>query len=899
METIQNRSKRNHVDRLNVACEPEFPAVCGLLTGGQTDSGQIKKIFDEELAQLRGLVKPVALLKRLEAEEKIFFAGEAGATKCAVSDTINCVDQLDATWFVAILLTVGEAGEAYVRELFAQGEHLRALVVDAMLSAWLFAMDEKVQDELRVFCSRRDVGVVKRLEAPDGLAPEIQGMLCEALDAEQLAGVRVTDANMLAPEKSMCYVLKFCGHSDQFAAGHDCGRCKKKDCGMRKNNCSPQKIENMQDLTDQMTKKRMTGAVLNRPERSEGTGQLRRIHIVVEDQGKKYDCEAGSVLIDTLREHGVRIDAPCGGSGRCGKCRVRVVSGELSVTAEDRAFLSEREMATGVRLACTARPMSDLRIRVLAKAGKKIAAVVQMGGGVAGMNTERAEGVDSEGRDTALERMTGGVTGSKNAKNASEEDIASEKQGVPVFDGNGYGIGIDIGTTTLAACLYGWSDGRVYETVTAVNSGRDFGADVLSRMEASNSGKRSRLQELLQEDVCALLGQLLGRTGVQAADVKKIVIAANMTMIHLLMGYSCETLGRAPFIPANKRMLCADPMRILGDSTLRCPVVILPAVSAFVGGDIVAGMLALGMEQGTDTVLLLDVGTNGEMALRHQGHIYVTSTAAGPAFEGGGISCGCASVPGAICGVKLADDMCGRNHNMTEENVQSLSRGLHLGKNDGNLADGKKGGNGSLAGERTESMEYGTHRGQNLRLQTVGGDAPVGICGSGVLELVSELLHAGFLDETGLFVEQYRESGFPLAKTPSGKPIVFTQGDVRALQLAKGAIRAGIEALLAAAGVQPQEVMRIYLAGGFGVRMDEHAAIHIGLLPEAFRGRIRPAGNSSLSGAVFAGRCAELEPVCGELLAQCIQVVLTQQPEFEENYLKYMNFRNCEGSEQL
>lgn len=548
------------------------------------------------------------------------------------------------------------------------------------------------------------------------------------------------------------------------------------------------------------------------------------IKIVVEDQGKKYECAAGSSLMDTLHAHGMRVDAPCGGSGRCGKCRVRVVSGELPVTAEDQCFLSEREQKDGVRLACTARPTSDLRIRLLSKPAGRMAAVTAV------------TGPEEIGR----------ASGASMRRNAQEHGE------------NGYGIAVDIGTTTLAACLYNRQDGVVCGTVTDVNSGRDFGADVLSRMEASCSGKRAGLQELLQEDVRALLGRLLERTAVQAADVKKLVIAANMTMVHLLMGYSCETLGRAPFIPVNKRMIRADAMRILGDGSLTCPVIILPAVSAFVGGDIVSGMLSLGLERGNETVLFLDIGTNGEMALRHNGQIYVTSAAAGPAFEGGGISCGCASVQGAICGVRLVEKGSVRNEGPAEKRTGGFSTGLYFE--------------------------------QSLALRTIGDAAPVGICGSGVLELVSELLRAGILDASGLLAEQYRECGFLLGKTASGEPIVFTQGDVRALQLAKGAVRAGIEALLAAAGVHALEVAHIYLAGGFGVRMDETAAIGIGLLPEEFRGKIQAVGNSSLSGAVFAGGCVQLDAACEALLAQCRQVTLADQPEFEENYVRYMNF---------
>ena len=792
---------------LHVSCEPDFSVVCRLLGEERTNLQEIKRIYDSELVRLHELVQPVVLMRKISADA---FGNECGGS-CVFEETM-AQNKDDESAFLAVLITVGEDGEVYVRELFSHGEHLRALVADAMLSAWLFAMDKMVQDEIRAICDKRNVGVAQRMEAPDDIPLVKQNEICEALDAERLAGVRVTAAHMLVPEKSMCYVLQLCSDTEQFVVGHDCEKCGKKDCKMRR----------LTDVKDSKNSKNI-------------------IQILVEDQGKKCRCEAGSILMDTLREYGVRIDAPCGGSGRCGKCRVRVMSGELDVTPEDERFLSETEITDGVRLACTARPMADLRIRVLAKPGKKIAAVAEM----SNVEDTHARQTERKNSDDAPKKAELGDTCEK----------AVTQNGVEP-DKNGYGIGIDIGTTTLAACLYGWTDGTVLKTVTAVNSGRDFGADVLSRIEASCHGKRARLQELLQEDVCVLITQLLSQTGVQASDVKKIVIAANMTMIHLLMGYSCETLGRAPFVPANKRMICADAMRILGDNSLSCPVNILPAASAFVGGDIVSGMLSLGMNQGEDTVLLLDVGTNGEMALRHQGKIYVTSTAAGPAFEGGGISCGCASVPGAICSVKL---------NIREKNdFVSRDQGYHL----------------------TQAF----HGENEAMIRTIADAAPVGICGSGVLELVSELLRVGYLDETGLFAGEYLENGFSLGKTVSGEPIIFTQGDVRALQLAKGAIRAGIEALLAAADLKAQEVKKVYLAGGFGVRMDEHAAIHIGLLPEKFAGRIYPAGNSSLSGTVYAGRREQLKQECEMLLEQCDVVVLAEQPEFEENYLRYLNF---------
>lgn len=777
-------------EKIEVRCEPEFSSVCRLIGGGQPETGQLKEIYVSELNNLRKLVKPCALAG-------FFIADEELSAVCGFEN---------GTSYLAVLLSLGDAGSRYVEALFSEGEHLRGIVADALQSAWLFAADEKLEEHILKLCRERGFGVSGRLEAPRDLPIVMQKLICDRLGAKEQMGVHVNDSGMLVPEKSMCYLLALCEDSGSFAAGHDCARCEKKNCGMRKE-------------THEM------------------------VEIVVEDQGKKCTCEAGAVLMDTLRANGIRLAAPCGGTGRCGKCRVRVLKGELPATAADRSLLSERELESGVRLACTARPTENLRIRLLQKPERRIAAVADISPadgttGLAARSEGLAAGTDDLSEQAAFARKTA----------ASNQDAA------------GYGIAVDIGTTTLAACLYGWSNGQIYETVTAVNSGRDFGADVLTRMEASNNGKRARLQELMQEDIQELLTELLTKTGADAKTVQKIVLAANMTMVHLLMGYSCEKLGKAPFTPANKKYIRADALRLLGDTRFSCPVEILPAVSAFVGGDIVAGMLAWDMDaagetelctemgaggemvllpdSGTDgeTVLLLDVGTNGEMALHHQGSIWVASAAAGPAFEGGGIRCGCASVPGAISSVHISD---------------------------------------------TDFKPSFT---------TIGGEAAVGICGSGVLELVSELLRVGLVDETGLLAEAYREDGFLLGRTPEGERIVFTQADIRQVQLAKGAIRAGIETLLARACVRAGDVKHIYVAGGFGVRMDVTAAIRIGLLPQAFAGHIKAVGNSSLAGAKLSGRETNICERLDALLARCREVVLAGEPEFEACYVEQMGF---------
>lgn len=742
-------------------------------------------VYERQLHLLRAHVRPAAYVARVMVDETFTEQGIAVGSE-----------------LLAVVLTLDGAAEEQVQKLFAQGDHLDALVTDAIQNAWLFAADHELQERVRVWCVTHHLGVGARLE-PFALLPgEAQRWICDRFSMEPEFPVRLTAGGMLYPEKSMCYLLLLDQDCTRFEAEHDCMHCDRTDCGMR------------------YKKEFKTGSSQEAPRSGQEKGdrmQEKQIQIVVEDRGKKLVCAAGQPLLAVLREQGIRIDAPCGGSGRCGKCRIRLVGGELEITPADRQYLSERELASGVRLACVARPTENVRIRILARGDQRIATSAS----VVGQKEHEKEHAKEHEREHAKEHV---------AVRPSQEMWTE--------DPAGYQIAVDIGTTTLAACLYGRSahDNGGHRTVTAVNRGRDFGADVLSRMDASVHGKRTRLQELLQEDVRDLLEELCAQTGAAKAQVRRIVIAANMTMIHLLMGYSCETLGRAPFTPVNTRLIRADALRILGDTGYSCPVEILPAVSAFVGGDIVAGMLALSMDRGPETTLLLDVGTNGEMALRHAGVVYVTSAAAGPAFEGGGISCGCASIPGAISSVRLGEDD------------------------------------------------------QPPVLHTIADAAPVGICGSGVLELVSELRTHGIIDETGLYVsDTHRQHGYALAKSANGSDICFTQADVRAFQLAKGAIRAGIEALLLAAGVSADAVTQIYLAGGFGVRMDEHAAVRTGLLPEQFAGRISAVGNSSLSGAVYAGMHAPIDVQCDELLAQCRQIVLAEQPEFEENYLKYMN----------
>lgn len=513
---------------------------------------------------------------------------------------------------------------------------------------------------------------------------------------------------------------------------------------------------------------------------------METVRIAIENR-QTITAEPGKRLMDALTEAGIYVPAPCGGVGKCGKCRIFLVEGELPATDLDRRFFDEEELARGLRLACAARVGSDVTIR-LPSSGE-----------------EQFDALTKEGAAGTA------------AKQAS------------------LGIAIDIGTTTLAAALIDRGTGDTVAAAAAVNHQRAYGADVISRIQAAGSGKAKAMQKSIRKDLNALVDRLMTEGGARPKQVERVAVSGNTTMGHLLMGYPCEGLGAYPFTPYSLEAVTGGAAAILGEETaLEAPVTLLPGISAFVGGDIAAGLLACRMYEKEEPVFLLDLGTNGEMAVGNRHRILVASTAAGPAFEGGNISCGAGSIPGAICNVKIRD--------------------------------------------------------KKARIATIG-DAPArGLCGTGVIETVRELLVNGLMDESGLLDEAYGESGFPLAVTPEGERLAFTQRDVREVQLAKSAVRAGVETLLLRYGITCGEVAEVYVAGGFGFHLDIGKAVDIGLLPEELRGKVHAAGNASLQGAVdYLTRTAAPERLLA-IIGACEEVALATDRDFNELYLQHMMF---------
>ncbi|GHU66368.1 hypothetical protein AGMMS49983_15860 [Clostridia bacterium] len=464
------------------------------------------------------------------------------------------------------------------------------------------------------------------------------------------------------------------------------------------------------------------------------------------EYGITSEAGKGTNLLDVIRMNELPIEAPCGGRGTCGKCKVRVNGLELQ--------------------ACKTTVEEDAEIYILSAAADQ---------------------------------------------NILTESAASRDGGDREPDSGRLAFAIDIGTTTVVVKAIDTSSGRELGIRAFTNPQRPYGADVLSRINISMDDA-SLLSDIITEALDQAIAGILQDAKISKENVEKVVIAGNTTMSYILLNLRCRSLGLAPFAAEYEIEPSYPYQRIFEQDTLACPVLVYPFISSFVGGDIVAGLVHIGTHWEvleTSSFLLVDMGTNGEIAYRHLGRMITTSTAAGPALEGGNITCGMSGTEGAIYAADYMED--------------------------------------------TGTFVF----------KTIGQSPARGICGSGVIDLVAKLLAAGLIEPTGAFSDKGLAAAidyvpdapdartmkaFLISEETKDSPrIVFTQKDVREFQLAKGAIRAGIDILISEMGELPQT---FYLAGGFGQNIDLESAFAVGLIPDTLRGRIRFAGNTSLGGCI-------------------------------------------------
>jgi len=601
---------------------------------------------------------------------------------------------------------------------------------------------------------------------------------------------------------------------------------------------------------------------------------------VVVHQGKtrkELEVPEGTTAREAIIAASLSLEAPCGGKGVCGKCRVSVAGRALSPpSGQELEFLSQAEISAGERLACQVWLEGEAEIRVPEAREASIATearaeLIEIDPPARRLAVlpdppSLEDQADDETRLLrALARLFPGRRLS--VSQTSLADLARVSRGAlsvsvllagdEVIDARperpgerAFGVGVDIGTTTVVCYLVDLATGERLGARSALNAQRVFGADVISRIAAASEGEDGleSLRRAIAGQLAGLMERLVIDQGARTEDIASIVVAGNTTMLHLLSGVPPDAIARAPFAPAflRRRETRAAELGLVGHRA--CAAILLPGVSGYVGADIVSGMAAVGMAETAGPSLFLDLGTNGEIALGGPDGILCCATAAGPAFEGAGIEMGSAGVDGAIDSVWLED------------------------------------------GE--------------IRCTTIGGRSAAGICGSGLVDAIAAFLDCGLVDDTGRVLDADEAGALPpaIAAAREGEGnavriyldraagVYLSQADIRAAQLAKAAVAAGIASLVASAGIAMDDIVRLWLAGGFGSFIDLRSASRIGLLPCALREKVIVAGNTAGAGAVAACLSRSRLEECDRVRSLCSYLELSSRPDFNDHFIENMMF---------
>jgi uncharacterized 2Fe-2S/4Fe-4S cluster protein (DUF4445 family) len=608
-----------------------------------------------------------------------------------------------------------------------------------------------------------------------------------------------------------------------------------------------------------------------------GTG---RVRLTFAPDGGEVRVPAGTTVFDGASWNGIAIDSTCGGHGTCKKCKVRITDGEVPVDTLDPRAFSPDELRGGWRLACRAIATHDLGVEVPPLQTRPKAALVGVGRHVIlrpsvqkrhlvldepSLEDQRS---DVERVLAALEdleprleldvvRKLGGVL---RAAHFDVTAVVCDDVLVDVEPGDTtarrFAIAFDLGTTTVVATLLDLDTGQPVGVRSMLNRQQPYGADVISRISATMLDEQAvgALQARAQETLHQLAGEVCREGGVAPEEVYEVTVCGNVTMIQLALGIDPEPLSMAPFVVAAHELPPATAVDFGVAVHPRAPAFVFPSLGAYVGGDIVAGLLATGLTRDKRLRLFIDVGTNSEIALGTHERVVATAAPAGPAFEAAQIRCGMRAAEGAVEGVKISD--------------------------------------GALA------------------LQVIGDAEPAGMCGSGLVDCVAELVQVGLLDHSGRFIPDERaaaEYGAELAGrlTKVGDERVFvlhwrgddpanavflSQRDVRELQFAKASIATGWQILLRELGLEPGDIAQVLLAGSFGAYLSPTSAIRIGLVPRMALPRIVSAGNVAGEGAKIAALSLRERAEARSIVREVEYVELSGRADFNDLFVDQLAF---------
>lgn len=547
---------------------------------------------------------------------------------------------------------------------------------------------------------------------------------------------------------------------------------------------------------------------------------------------KSVEVEKGTTILEAARKAGVLIESPCNAVGVCGKCKVKIVNGNLEniIQGDGLHHVTNEEAAEGYVLACQSKVIGNVDVEVVSKDLNKTLKIVD----------------DGEIFDIKLDSLIRKEykDDGKTYVYAGEKVIGEEEEDTSASN---YGIVVDIGTTTLVASLVNINTGKELNSVSALNPQSLHAQDVLSRIKFASEEKGLEIMYSgIISEINKMIEKISEQSGINKSNIYEVIFSGNTCMIHLATNVNPYSLGKYPYKP-----------EIRGGSYLNATscnlniskiglVYLPPIISAYVGPDITSGVLASSLQDKEGTTLFVDIGTNGEMVIGRDGELSSTSTAAGPAFEGMNITHGMRAAKGAVEYFNIQED-------------------------------------------------------SSIEIKTIDNGKPVGICGSGLLDIVGELVANGVIRKNGKFespdsedlpenlrsriIKKDGKTAFQIAED-----VFLYQKDIRQVQLAKGAVRSGIEFLMKSKNVVAEKVDKVLIAGSFGYHLRAKSLINIGLLPEAFDGKIDFIGNTSKSGGrAFLLNKGYREKM--EKLVDKIEVIeLSNGEDFDKVFVKCLGF---------
>jgi len=597
---------------------------------------------------------------------------------------------------------------------------------------------------------------------------------------------------------------------------------------------------------------------------------MSKFKIKVYPDGIEGETEEKNTIMKALEELGVELETLCGGAGWCGQCMVKATGGISSPTSNEIRLLGEDKIRDGFRLACQAKIVGNVDIEVPAETRAYMQRILTSGTTIEDAKLNPAVRCSNivlsfpslEDQRADLERIEDAINREMTSvkrellmnlpkvlrdNNFNIEAIFYNNELIEIRRPKNkllFGVAVDIGTTTVVAYLLDLEDGKSVDVASSMNPQAKRGADVISRIDYASKGGLEELSTIIREEINTLIYELCNKNNIETQDIYDMTVVGNTTMLHLFLRVPPDYIAISPYIPVFSKSLTVTPKELGINTNPNGRCYLLPNISSYVGADTIGMVLSTGLYKEDGVKLALDIGTNGEMVLKDNDRLFSCSTAAGPAFEGANIHYGMRGARGAIDHISIDD------------------------------------------GE--------------LKIHVIDDVPPIGICGSGLLDAAAVMLELGILDDTGRIVEPKGELfkdlihngsyGMDFVLKAYGKEIPINQKDIRELQLAKGAIRAGIEILLEEAGRSIDEIDTVYLAGAFGTFLSPESAIKIGLLPSLPLDRVKSVGNAAGEGAKLTLIDKGYRSIAETTAKEVRYIELSSRKDFQEKFMDAMYF---------